>query len=181
MSAALHWSISEFAEADEGKLSTDSPEEDLLSVLALAQKLGFHFLPITWQSGLGLLGRGNTADVSHSVINTRTRFAFKRIRPRLNNSTALQRSLKVLVGELKVLGTPGIKGHPGIIQCEGICFERKPGYSDLLPVLVFPRASHGTLKQFMSSPEGMRASMKERIQICITLAAAIKQLHQSGT
>lgn len=178
--ATLHWSISEFSETTESLSSTKTPEEDLVSVMALAQRLSFNFLPITWQQGLGLLGRGNTADVSHSVVNTRTRFAFKRIRPRSNAPDAVQKSLRVLVNELEILGAAGLRGHPGIIECEGICFERKYGFLDLFPVLVFPRASHGTLKQFMGTDEGMRASMEERIQTCIKMAAAIRQLHTLG-
>lgn len=102
------------------------------------------------------------------------------MRPRFNDSNALQKSLKAVVGELRVLGTHGIKGHPGIIECEGICFERKPGFSDLLPVLVFQKASHGTLRQLVYSLEGTGLSMKDRIQMCITMVAAVKQLHESG-
>lgn len=178
--AAVHWSISEFSDINESLPCTNIPEEDLVSVLALAQRLSFNFLPITWQQGLGLLGRGNTADVSQSVVNARTRFAFKRMRPRSNTPDAVQKSFRALVNELKSLAAPGLRGHLGIIDCEGICFERKHGFPDLFPVLVFPRASHGTLKQFMGTDEGMRVSMRGRIQMCITMAAAIRQLHKFG-
>jgi hypothetical protein len=47
-------------------------------VLAISQRLGIDFLPITWRPALGLLASGGTAEILQSPINQHMSFALKR-------------------------------------------------------------------------------------------------------
>jgi hypothetical protein len=48
-----------------------------MDTIALAQRLGLSFLPITWQVALGQMGSGGQADIYQAIINVQTSFAFK--------------------------------------------------------------------------------------------------------
>ena len=100
---------------------------DLITFIAVAQKLNIRFLPITWQGARGSIGRGGTSNISQAVVNEDTSFAFKRIAERdkvhESDDTLFQR----LICEIVVLRHRGLGIY--LAPLEGICWEVVPSRS----------------------------------------------------
>src|SRR5437868_376500 len=96
---------------------------DLISFLAVAQSCNTAFLPVTWESRIDKLGAGAIAEISQSLINLQTSFAFKRtaISNFPQGGLLDNRTFQALMSEILVLSHPLIRGHPNIISLEGIC------------------------------------------------------------
>lgn len=155
------------------------PHCDLISFLAVAQSCNTAFLPITWQPALDKLGAGATAEISQSLINLQTSFAFKRtaISNFPQGGLLNDRTFQALMSEVSVLSHPSIRGHPNIINLEGICWEIPLGRDKALPVLVFQKAQLGDMEKFMRSDQGMDLSFQARLELCAHIAAAITVMH----
>jgi hypothetical protein len=149
---------------------------DLLSLLTVVQACDVELLPITWQPGLELLGRGGTARVSQSQVHRQLAFAYKRmetVRPRPFAS-----SYQYMISEILALKAPLVTGHPNIINLEGVCWEIEN--EEALPVLIFPKAAHGNLRAFVESQLGRTLSLDDRITLSVDIAKGIMALHDSG-
>jgi Protein tyrosine and serine/threonine kinase len=155
---------------------------DLISFLSLAQKHKVDFLPITWQSALGALGKGGTANVSQSMINIETSFAFKRmdLLGHARSADPLQESFERLISELCVLRNPSLLAHPNIVDLEGICWEVHTGSEDALPVLVLKKAEFGDLDMFLDYGTIEEDSFSVKVGLCVDIANAILALHESS-
>ena len=155
---------------------------DLITFLSLAQKRKVDFLPITWQSALGHLGRGGTANVSQSVINIETSFAFKRMDLIVHERLAdpLKETFEKLISELLVLRNPSLLGHLNIVGLEGICWEVNYGSEEALPVLVLKKAEFGDLGTFLDSERIVKETFNVRIGLCVDIASATMALHESS-
>ena len=152
---------------------------DLPSALFVADKLKLDIFPITWMSALGHLGKGATAQVQQSQIDIQTHYAFKRsLESAGQNDTDRYRAI---ITEMIVLRNATIKEHPNIVKLIGIGWDVNPARDSVWPVLIFPRASLGSLSQFLKSEEGIQASFEERIQLCREIASAISCMHACST
>ena len=132
-------------------------------------------LPITWQSQLGVLGTVGTSRVSQSAVDLRTSFAYKRMYAEARSYKNYER----LTAEVAALKSESVRGHPNIVQLEGICWEVQPANNRVLPVLVFEKADYGNLREYMAA-EGMSADFNTKVQWCADLAGALHSLHISG-
>ena len=165
---------------------------DLISFLAVAQKLEIDFVPITWQPDLDAVGRGATAEIRQLLISLRMSFAFKRLRWSASGLFDEGRTLQALISEIKILGHPSIRCHPNIIRLEGACWDIPPGDEkvepEVWPVLVFEKMKHGDLDSFINSDTGKIICLDDRLKLCadvasamVTMQACRKQLlHHSG-
>jgi hypothetical protein len=154
---------------------------DLISMLSVAQQYKVDFLPITWLHALGPLGQGASAEISQSLINLQTSFAFKRTHSPMAatpyTSYEVDPNLRALFSELLVLENPLIRRHPNIIDLQGICWDIKSEGEDVRPVLVFERAQLGDLQMFLDSEDGRNSLFDTRIELCIEIAKAIMTMH----
>lgn len=64
------------------------------------------------------------------------------------------------------------------MDIEGICFEVDAG--DVRPVLVFQKAQHGDLQQFLGTTKWIDGSFDMRLSLCVDIGCAILALHQCG-
>lgn len=160
---------------------------NLITFLAIAQKLEIDFLPITWQPALSEVGAGGTAEIRQSLIHLQMSFAFKIIKDAAwidkidESQRAMERktAFQVLISEILVLGHPSVREHPNIISLLGICWDILPS-GCVWPVLVFERTVLGDLWSFAESEEGKNTSIETRLKLCADIATAVRDLHQSG-
>lgn len=158
---------------------------DLISFLAIAQKLKIDFIPITWQSALEELGEGGTAKIRQSLVNVRLSFAFKWIklkRIKLLSDSERDREcvFQALASEISVLGHPNIRYHANVVRLEGICWDFPEQDGAVRPVLVFEKARYGDLAQFSETRAGRNMSFEDRLKVCVNVANAILMMHSCG-
>jgi hypothetical protein len=77
--------------------------------------------------------------------------------------------------EVSVLGHPVVRGIPYFIRLEGVCWD----FTDdgVWPVLVFKKAHHGNLREFLWSEEGKSITFSQRLQICSEIGSAVMTMH----
>jgi hypothetical protein len=159
------------------KKASNSPY-NLLSLLATAQDRQIDFLSITWDEAAS--ERGGQASISQSFFNEKLSYVFKRLHRSFKYPADEIIALRAVISEIVVLGHPEIRGHPNIVRLVGVCFEIDAQTKIPWPVLVLQKAEHGDLKKFMESPRGKGLSLRERLDLCVDVAAAITLMHREG-
>lgn len=160
---------------------------NLITFLAIAQKLEIDFLPIKWQPALSKVGAGGTAEIRQSLIHLQMSFAFKRLKDAAwideidesERPKEMKTGFQVLISEILVLGHPSVRDHPNIISLLGICWDILPS-GCVWPVLVFERTALVDLWSFAESEEGKNISIETRLKLCADVATAVRDLHQSS-
>src|SRR4051794_15078073 len=163
----------------------DTYHHNFLSFLSLAQQLQIDFMSVTWQPALYSLGVGGSSQIMQSnMITKQLAFAFKRTVPRrgegqLGSADSDKQRFRALTCEILTLKNSAVRDHPNINQLEGIAWEIQGGL--VWPVLVFPKANSGSLKEFINGIEGKEASFEAKLRLCIDVALALLTLHQSSS
>ncbi|KAL6909112.1 kinase-like domain-containing protein [Trichoderma evansii] len=157
------------------KTASDSPY-NFLSLLATAQEKEVDFLPITWDEATS--DRGGQASISQSFFNEKLSYVFKRLHRDFKYPADEIVALRAVISEIIVLGHPEIRGHPNIVRLVGLCFEIDAQTKIPWPVLVLQKAEHGDLKKFMELPRGKELNFRERLDLCVDVAAAITLMHR---
>ena len=160
---------------------------DLITFLAIAQKLEIDFLPIRWQPALSEVGAGGTAEIRQSLINPQMSFAFKAIKDaewvdqieEVERSRAIKARFHALTSEISVLGHSSVREHPNIISLFGICWGLSSS-DRVWPVLVFEKTTLGDLWRFVKSDKGKTMTIDTRLKLCADIATAVQDLHQSS-
>ncbi|KAK3368036.1 kinase-like domain-containing protein, partial [Podospora didyma] len=158
--------------------TTGPPHASIISVLGWAQGHGVDILPLTWVPQFDSVGFGGTSEISQSLVNAHLGFVFKR----LNRETQSGSSpWTACMNELCVLSQSPIKDHPNVLSLQGVCFDTPPeDKTSVLPVLVFEKARHGNLEQFMRTERGKSLSFSERLSMIHQITSAMGLLHSSG-
>ncbi|KAM0452901.1 hypothetical protein ACHAO4_005320 [Trichoderma viride] len=151
---------------------------NLLSLLATAQDKQVDFLPVTWDEATS--ARGGQASISQSFFNEKLSYVFKRLHRNFKYPADEIIALRAVISEIIVLGHPEIRGHPNIVRLVGVCFEVDAQTKIPWPVLVLQKAEHGDLKKFIESPRGKGLSLRERLDLCVDVAAAVTLMHREG-
>lgn len=146
-----------------------------LRLLAAAQALDVDFLPLTWHPELDVIGEGATAEVRQRRVNRQKSFAFKRPKPHSRDRNI--DILLALVSEVTILGNPSIKHHSNVLGIEGLCWDVTGENETVWPVLVFEKADMGDLKTFISSANGGFLNFQERLNICLEVGLAVRDMH----
>ena len=149
---------------------------DLAIFLLVIQKLDIDFLPMTWNA-LEAFNRGGTADIHQSAVDIETIFAFKHA-SRLFKQGKEAAAYRAFISEVLALGNPVIWDLPNVVDIKGICFEVDAG--DAQPVLVFQKAKHGDLQQFLGTTEWIDGLFDMWLSLCVDIGCAILALHQCG-
>ncbi|KAH8589486.1 kinase-like domain-containing protein [Bisporella sp. PMI_857] len=147
---------------------------DLITFLAVIQKLKIDILPITWQSVPQPIGAGATGVVNEALINLGTSFAFKRVRK--EEGEAEKGIIQALISEVIVLSHPSLRKHPNIVKLHGVCWDVASDGS-IWPVLVFEKAQYGDLYNFITLPIGRELCITERLKLCVDVGTAILDMH----
>jgi Protein tyrosine and serine/threonine kinase len=177
----------DFASATSTNPQIGNQPYNLITFLAIAQKLEIDFLPITWQPTLSEVGAGGTAKIRQSLIHLQMSFAFKTIKDAkwIDEIDETQRPREVktrfqaLISEISVLRHPSVREHPNIISLLGICWDILPS-GCVWPVLVFEKTALRDLWSFAASEEGKNISIETRLKLCADIATAVRDLHQSS-
>ena len=158
--------------------STSAKRYDFLDFLGVAQKMRIHFLPIRWQPGMNLAGKGGTAKIHQGLANVEMTFAFKQMRK--TQSPMEAQYLSALIAEISILGHDSIRRHENIVNIEGICWDVDSGEDKVWPVLVFEKAPYGDLNNFMTIGVGREVNIEKRLKILTEVALAVRDLHFAG-
>lgn len=78
---------------------------DLITFLAVIQKLQIEILPITWQAARQPIGVGATGQINEAQINLYTSFAFKCVSDRQKERESKGAIIQILINEVTVLGS----------------------------------------------------------------------------
>jgi serine/threonine protein kinase len=174
--AENHKDVSKTGKMASTTASNSDHNNDLPYFLTVLQHFDVDILPITWQPSLDSLGRGRFTMINQSLVNVQMSLAFKRCR----SSTMY----KDLIAEIAILSDPTVRQHPNLSPLVGVCWEITTEFGgatpDIMPVLVFPKASHGSLQTYLSGNSKGKLSTSEIRKICHEIANATDLLHNSG-
>ena len=76
---------------------------------------------------------------------------------------------------------PSVRSHPNVIRLEGVCWDISFDNEEVWPVLVFEKARHGDLRNFLRTNTGRHIKWDDRIKLCADIATAIMLLHSTRT
>jgi hypothetical protein len=154
----------------------DKYHHDFVSFISVAQQLGIDFMSINWQPALSGLGVGGSSDIMQSNMITKDlAFAFKRTKPRM----ADKKRFRALLCEILALKASAVQDHPNINQIEGIAWDIRQDV--VWPVLVFPKANFGSLRQFASGDAWGQITFEAELRLCIDVALGLHVLHISSS
>ena len=155
------------------RAATDYKDYGFIAVLGLAQRLGIHFLPITWQAPLGSIGEGGQARINQALVDIQTSFAFKQFKyPDYD-------PFREIVQEMVILCHPIIRKHKHIVSLEGICWDVRQD-ENVWPVLVFQKSHFEDLFKFARSEEFRDLSIEDKLRLCADVGSAIRDMHSNG-
>jgi hypothetical protein len=165
-----------------GAQATDT-SYDLITFLAVIQKLQIGILPITWQAALQPIGAGATGKINEALINLHTSFAFKCVSDGQKESKADGRVIRALINEVVALGHPSIRQHPNVAELQGICWDvttNEQG-NEVWPVLIFEKTQYGDLYNFATLPVGRELGFAKRLKLCVDVGTAVLDMHSNST
>lgn len=155
------------------------PHYDLLTFLAICENIPslhiFTFMP-----------KFNATGVRHGLSGQVYRFsrqtgptgiALKRFQ---TSGTETKAAFEALISEIMVLGHPVFKNHPNLLQLGGITWDVNVQDKELIsvmPVLVFKRSVHGSLRDRMTCPDSLKPTTMQKLQLCVDIGRALKALH----
>jgi hypothetical protein len=163
----------------------DKYHHNFVSFVSLAHQLDIDFMDVTWQPALHLLGVGGSSQVHVSnLVTKQLAFAFKSTVPRHGRSQlslmgADRQRFRSLVCEVLILRNPEVRNHPNITSLLGISWDFRNNC--VWPVLVFPKATEGSLEDFIHGSKGTNASLEDLIHICAGIALGLGSLHGNST
>ena len=163
------------------RTSSKLTHPDLITFLAAVQHRQVDFVPLTWQEGLGLIGRGGTARIGQTHVNHETDFAFKRAFQNEHSSHDEDATYmyEIFTMEILILTSPAIRGHPNIAKLVGFCWEVTYG-NQVYPVIVFEKAKGRDLRRWAASFESSHISFQDRLGICVDIANALQAIHSNS-
>ncbi|KAI1118428.1 kinase-like domain-containing protein, partial [Nemania sp. NC0429] len=168
---------------------------NFITFLATVQRLDLELFSLSCQSFSPPVGEGGTSQISQGLVKPETSFAFKRVsevdKLRLDDGEIYRR----LISELLVLEQEGIRGHPFILELQGLCWDPAPRtqkdtlerhsssrYSNQMkvyPALIFEMSLFGDLFRFARSPPGRSLDVTSRLKICLQIGASIATMHRN--
>jgi hypothetical protein len=158
---------------------------DLIDFLAVAQAMGIAILPITWQSAQEIANaKGGTSQIHDATIDLENSLVFKRVSDENKQKISLGRLTKssmfdAFINEMVILGESTVREEPTVVKLQGITWDILRD-DELWPALVFEKADHGDLEDFLGGEEGRELHALARVRFCQQIAYSVSRLHQSG-
>lgn len=162
-------------------IASDAPSLiDLLNTIRLHD---FSILPISYQAGHGILGRGLSGDIRQLGADAETMLAFKQgISSMRERDDDEHQDWNSLATELTVLGHPAIRANHRIIQLLGVAFSVDSSMgpdAKAWPFLITRRSELGNMESFLSNTEG-GPDDKLRWELFVGVTEAMYLLHTCG-
>lgn len=181
-SATSHASSSRPVEGTDNILSR-LPHYDLVSFLAISERipsLQFYTFTPDFRPKDQLIIKGGASGLVHDIaLSSNHGIIFKRYREPSRSG-----NFKAIIAEIMVLKHPVFAKHPNIVDLDGITWDVEISDDEqphqVTPVLVFRRAEHGTLAEFLRSSSGRGSSLGERLKLCTDIALALEAIHAFG-
>lgn len=168
-----------------------------MSFITIAQYHKVDLWPLSWDSNLDGLGKGETGDVKQFMVDLKSQFAFKRFsahREMREHDTLLEHGesfvsqnndklFAAMICELVILSQPEIRRHAHIIDIKGIAFDVEddnPNSPKVWPVLVTEKAQHGSLVRYMKSVGPGGVDLLSRLRLCAQIGSAIFTMHSGS-
>jgi len=143
----------------------------------------FPVLPVSYQAGRGILGRGLSGDIRQAGADAETILAFKQGVPSMQErDDHYHQDWNSLATELIVLGHQPIRENDHVIQLLGVAFSVDASTGtrpNAWPLLVTRRANLGNLDLLLSRTEGQPDGAM-RWQLFVQVAEAVYLLHACG-
>ena len=155
---------------------------DLITFLAVIQKLRIGILPITWQPARQVIGAGASSRIKEALINHHTSFAFKCVQDNWKATGTEGTIIRTLINEILVLGHASVRKHPNIVELQGVCWDvvSDERGERVWPVLVFEKAQYGDLYNFATLPVGRDLCIAERLKLCMDVGTAISDMQSNS-
>jgi hypothetical protein len=156
--------------------------DNLIALLATAQKHQVDLLSITSQPARGPLGIGASATVNQSTANLSMdlSLAFKNFVPE-NASGSRNRLYRSMIQEILILRQPAIYKARNIIDLWGISWDVHLQTNSIRPVFVYRKGGLGTIAEFFRKGPGQDYSVHEKLKLCEGIAVGLSFLHHKGT
>jgi hypothetical protein len=116
-----------------------------------------------------------TTEVNQSIVAFERAFAFKRRPTRTNKGDA--EFLDALCTEATILRHPPIQEESRIVNVLGCLWESDSTGENIWPILVFPKADHGSLRNFFDSDLGRKTTIGTKLRLCFDVMGAVEKLH----
>jgi hypothetical protein len=167
---------------------------NFITFLSAVQDLGLEIVPLQWQSARRSIGEGGTSQISQAFVNPETSIAFKRVSELDKLQLDDEEILRRLISEIVVLGNEHIRGHPHILELQGVSWDVSPEPGEnsvessstgspkngkVWPVLMFEMSRYGDLNHFAGLPVGRSLDHRARLDFCIQIGAAIATMHST--
>ena len=170
----MYWSL---PSSDTGSLKL---HHDATTFIATISELEIDTFPLKWHSGMGELGRGKTAQIQQSAVNSETEFAFKCFTYPGVEQVDTDQVVRSAMKEVIALNHPALRAHKNILQMHGVCWDVATAQDLFQPVLVVEKSSLGDLGRFMSQ-YGNAVDGVNRVELCADVIRAVANLHVNGS
>jgi hypothetical protein len=154
------------------------PRYKFLTFLSAVQALKIDILPITWQ-GACQIAVGGTSIINESLVNVQASLVFKCFKEVEKLQKSEDSLFQTIISEIGVLGQRPIRGHPNIVQLQGICWDISTD-DKVWPALVFEKSQYGDLSSFLATPIGRELDISARLQLCMNIGNAILDMHSKS-
>jgi hypothetical protein len=183
MAARIHnWSpdpaMRSFSEVELSGKPAIRPRYKFLTFLSAVQALKIDILPITWQ-GACQIAVGGTSIINESLVNVQASLVFKCFKEVEKLQKSEDSLFQTIISEIGVLGQRPIRGHPNIVQLQGICWDISTD-DKVWPALVFEKSQYGDLSSFLATPIGRELDISARLQLCMNIGNAILDMHSKS-
>ena len=160
-----------------------SESASLVDFLAAMQQHDVSFLPVSYQVGREILGRGLSGSIYQAAADSGTAFAFKQGVPlRHERDDDKEQSWYSLVTEITALQHPPIRDSHHVIDLLGVSFSvdgAPGGRATAWPMLVTLRANMGDLGTVLTGTR-WPLTPELRWQLLVEVAEAVYLLHSCG-
>lgn len=160
-----------------------SDSASLIDFLAAVQQHHVSLLPVSYQAGREILGRGLSGSIYQATADYWTAFAFKEGVPlRHGRDDDKDQSWYSLVTEIAVLQHPPIQDSHHIIDLLGVSFSvdaAPDGDAAARPLLVTLRANMGDMETVLTGVQ-WPLTPELRRQVFVEVAEAVYLLHSCG-
>jgi hypothetical protein len=156
-----------------------------MDFLTVIQKQNVTILPISYNKGLAILGRGLAGMIQQSTADVTTSLAFKEGVPSKHEyDTEQEQDWYSLLTEIVILQHPAINKNPHFVDLIGVSFYVDPcrGIEKwrAWPLLVTRKANMGDLNSVIRDVSRSKLTDLTRLQLFAEIAEALHVLHSCG-
>jgi hypothetical protein len=162
-----------------------SESASLVDLLTVIQKRNVTILPLSYNKGLAILGRGLAGVIQQSTADVTTSLAFKEGVPSKHEyDTEQEQDWYSLLTEIVILKHPAIQMNPHFVNLIGVSFYVEPcgGIKKwrAWPLLVTLKANMGDLNSVFSDISQHILTDLMRLRLFAGIAEALHVLHSCG-